>query len=350
MQSIQFTLANSAISKNNENNMHALPSYKSLNRIGPSSFTVGSPSSEPGREDSQVQCQGLRELRVNWYGDCQTTNCQERTKVRRRPSLRSGMLLLGCAVFVVLGSHNCAMADDGSLPTVLAKRGKLILDDDGSTDRGTKTPVEMSDGIALKTALGLWQRVAPKSSIWRSTWKPGMGHPPVAAYQGIDARNLIVEVTFRYGEATESWHEQFLRIAADQRPQKKGHIVSAWVNPIGHYTEKGFVLEHVGKVGETTGSRGLLLDHQPIKTKAGTWCTATLEIVDDEVLFRMGDHVAYAKAEPIGAPKNLVSLTMGTTWHEIRRVRIWHAEANPEWAEAKDSILKLRKPFTTRPR
>ncbi len=36
----------------------------------------------------------------------------------------------------------------------------------------------------------------------------------------------------------------------------------------------------------------------------------------------MGDHVAYAKAEQIRMPKNLVSLTLGTTWHEIKRVRI----------------------------
>lgn len=64
----------------------------------------------------------------------------------------------------------------------------------------------------------------------------------------------------------------------------------------------------------------------------------------------MGDHVAYAMAEQIRMPKNLVSLTLGTTWHEIKRVRIWRAEANSEWETNKDTILKLRKPFTTRPR
>jgi hypothetical protein len=75
-----------------------------------------------------------------------------------------------------------------------------------------------------------------------------------------------------------------------------------------------------------------------------------IDHVDDEALFRMGDHVAYEKAKQIRIPKNLVSLTLGTTWHEIKRVRSWHAEANPEWEANKDAILKLRKPFTTRPR
>ncbi|PHS07776.1 MAG: hypothetical protein COA78_13250 [Blastopirellula sp.] len=258
--------------------------------------------------------------------------------------------LVGVAAIIIFGCAVQAIADDLPLLTSLAKRGKLILDDDGSKDRGGKTIINLNDGIGLKTALGSWERAAPKSNIWRSTCKEGMGHPPVAAYQGVNAKNLIVEVTFRYGEMTESWHDQFLRIATDQRPQLKGHIVSAWVNPKGRYTKTGFVLEHVGKPDETTGSRGLLLDHQPINSVPKTWYTATLEIVDNEALFRMGDHVAYAKADQIRMPKNLVSLTLGTTWHEIKRVRIWHAEANSEWEANKDSILKLRKPFTIHPR
>lgn len=266
------------------------------------------------------------------------------------PKRCSGILLAGSIVFAIFACQNCAAANDQPLPTQLAKRGKLILDDDGSVNRGGKTPIEMNDGIKLKTALGLWARAVPNSKTWRSTWKQGMGHPPVAAYSGINARNLIVEVTFRYGAATEPWHEQFLRIAADQRPQLKGHIVSAWVNPKGRYTKTGLVLEHVGKRDEKTGNRGLLMDHQTVHSVPETWYTAILEIVDDEALFRIGDHVAYAKAEQIDAPKNLVSLTLGTTWHEIKRVRIWHAEANPEWEAIKDSILKSHKRFTPRPR
>lgn len=278
------------------------------------------------------------------------TRCQRTIKSQRLPSRWPSILLIGSSALAVLAIQTCAMAENGPLPTVLAKRGKLIVDDDGSIARGSKTLAELDGGIKLKSALGSWQRTEPKSNTWRSTWKPGMGHPPVVAYQGIEARNLIVEVKFRFGETIESWHEQFLRIAADQRPQLKGHIVSAWINPTGHYTEKGFVLEHVGKLPRTNNSRGLLLDHQASNVEPEAWYTATLEIVGDEALFRMGDHVAYSKAAPVDAAKNLVSLTMGTTWHEIKRVRIWHAEANPDWEDAKDSILKLRKPFTTRPR
>ena len=257
------------------------------------------------------------------------------------------ILLIGSLVFTTFSCQNFAIADDGPLPTLLAKRGKLILDDDGSKERGGKhTIIDLHDGICLKTALGIWERAEPKSNVWRSTWAEGMGHPPVASYPGVLANNLIVEVTFRYGENTESWHSQFLRIAADQRPQINGHIVSAWVNPNGRYTEKGIVLEHV----PPRGREGILIDHQPLNSEAQNWYTATLEIVDDEALFRMSDHVAYAKADQIRTPKNLVSLTLGTTWHEIKRVRIWHAEPNPEWEPNKNNILQSREPFTARPR
>ena len=173
-----------------------------------------------------------------------------------------------------------------------------------------------------------------------------MRHPPVASYRGFDVKNLIVEVAFRYGKNPELSRSQFIRIAADQRPQIREHIVSAWINPNGRYTEKRIVLEHV----PPRRSQGIPLDHRLLKSESEIWYTATLEIVEDEVLFRLGDQVAYAKIDEINIPKNLVSLTLGTTWHELKRVRIWHAEANPEWGLNKGDTLKLRQSFTPRPR
>ena len=251
--------------------------------------------------------------------------------------------LLGLFTYLI---HSPAMAD-APLPTLLAKRGKLIVDDNGSKTRGGKTVFELQDGVGVKAALGTWERAESDSNIWRSTWTKGMGHPPVVSYPGMDAKNLIVEVTFRFGEATEPWHSQFLRIAADQRPQIQGHIVSAWANPNGHYTKEGFVLEHLAPKSEAKKSRLLLMDHQPITIKPNIWHTAVLEIVADEALFRMAENLAYAQAEEILTDKNLISLTLGTTWHEIKRVRVWHAEIHPEWETKKDSVLKSRNPFTS---
>ena len=237
---------------------------------------------------------------------------------------------------------------DAPIPVVLAKRGQILVDDDGTADRGGKSVVSFASGARLRAGAGAWQRAAPNSNVWRSTWKPGMGHAPVAAYPGLQVKNLIVEVTFRYGPSTKPWHHQCFRIAADNRPKVTGHIVSAWANPNNGFIETGFLLQHIRKTPEKKIVEDLLLDHQPLRVKANVWYTAVLEIVEDEALFRLGDHVAYARADQIRMPKNLVSLTLGTTWHEIKRVRIWEAKANASWEATRAALLKPRKPFAPR--
>ena len=233
--------------------------------------------------------------------------------------------------------------DNQPIPTLLAKRGKLILDDKGTRLRGGKTIAKFAGDAKLRAGAGSWHQIA-SSNIWRSTWK--QGHAPVAAYHGFKANNLVIEVTFRYGPITESWQHQCFRIAADDRPEVTGHIVSAWANPNNDFIETGFLLQHIRKTPEKKIIEDLLLDHQPLAIEPEVWYTATLEIVDDQALFRLGDHVAYAKAEQIRMPKNLISLTLGTTWHDIKRVRIWEAKANATWQSKKASTLKSRTPFT----
>ena len=231
------------------------------------------------------------------------------------------------------------------IPVVLARRGRLLVDDNGTADRGGKSVVSFPSGAMLRAGAGVWRRAETTSNVWRSTWKPGMGHAPVAAYPGLQVKNLIVEVTFRYGESKEPRHHQCFRIAADNRPKVTGHIVSAWANPNNDFIETGFLLQHIRKTPEKKIVEDLLLDRQILKVEPYVWQTAVLEVVGDEALFRMGDHLAYAKADQICTPKNLVSLTLGTTWHEIKRVRIWEAEESPSWKVRKADILKTRRPF-----
>ena len=263
-----------------------------------------------------------------------------------RTLLRSSLcLVLLSAASSTFAENDESDGEDGPIPTVLATRGKLILDDAGSRPRGGKTTAMFDDKARLRAGAGAWERAAPNSNTWRSTWKKGMGHTPVAAYHGFQANNLVVEVTFRYGPIMEPWQHQCFRIAADDRPRITGHIVSAWANPNNDFIESGFLLQHIRKTPEKKIIEDLLLDHQPIAVEPEVWYTATLEVVGDEALFRMGNHVAYAKAEQIRTPKNLVSLTLGTTWHEIKRVRIWHAEPNPAWQTKQADSLKSRTPF-----
>ncbi len=78
-----------------------------------------------------------------------------------------------------------------------------------------------------------------------------MGHTPVASYQGFEANDLIND-----------------------------------------FIETGFLLQHIRKTPEKKIIEDLLLDRQSLTVEPKVWYTATLEIVGDEALFRMGDHVA----------------------------------------------------------
>ena len=169
-------------------------------------------------------------------------------------------------------------------------------------------------------------------------------------FTGFRERDLIVEVTFRYGKMAEPWHDQCFRIALDDRPALTGHILSAWANRNNDFIDAGFLLQHIRKTRKKEILKNLHLDRQPIQVEPEKWYTAVVEVVGDEALFRMGDHVAYARSAEIRAAKNLVSLTLGKTWHEVKRVRIWKAAPNPDWKKNKRRILKTRVEFTTEDR
>ena len=79
---------------------------------------------------------------------------RRKDQTKSQPEKWSGILLIVSLVFTIFACQNYTAADDKPLPTLLAKRGKLILDDDGSLDRGGKKLIALKDGIKLKTALG----------------------------------------------------------------------------------------------------------------------------------------------------------------------------------------------------
>ena len=164
------------------------------------------------------------------------------------------------------------------------------------------------------------------------------------SYVGFKERDLVAEVTFRYGPLQKTGTTNVSGSPSTAALTLRV-ISSPLANPNFDFIESGFLLQHIRKTKEKVILQDLLLDHQTLKVKPEVWYTAVLEVVQNEALFRMGNHLAYAKANPIREPKNLVSLTMGKTWHEVRRVRIWKAKPNPEWNMLKANTLAGRRPF-----
>lgn len=220
--------------------------------------------------------------------------------------------------------------DGVPVPTLLATRGELMVEDDCSVDR--------------RRGLGFWSLSPDEPNVCRVTHdverKPH--HIPIASYPLPDHENVIVEVTFRWGEPMgDKYNDQLLGILSDLRPNKiKGHKLESWISGSGRFTKAGLAFSSsiVPKA---------LMDEQPFDTfEADTWYTAVLEVVGNEAMLRFQDRVVYADLPRISGPKNKITLVFGTTWHEIKSVRIWHATKNPRWEEMKDKVLASREAFT----
>ena len=254
------------------------------------------------------------------------------------------ILISGCAPSSTLTSENVEQAAGSEastlyverhrnglpVPTLLATRGELMAEDDCSVDR--------------RRGLGFWSLSPNEPNVCRVTHdverKPH--HIPIASYPLPDHENLIVEVTFRWGEPMGGkYNDQLLGILSDLRPNTiKGHKLESWISGSGRFTKAGLAFT-------SSIAPSALMDEQPFDTfKANTWYTAVLELVGNEAIMRFQDRVVYADLPRIAGPKNKITLVFGTTWHEIKSVRIWHATKNPQWEGMKDKVLASRKAFT----
>jgi hypothetical protein len=205
-----------------------------------------------------------------------------------------------------------------------------MADDDCSEDR--------------RRGLGFWSLSPNEPNVCRVTHDIDRVplHIPIASYHLEDHENVIVEVTFRWGEPMGGqYNDQLLGILSDLRPNEiKGHKLESWISGSGRFTKAGLALT-------STIAPKVLLDEQPFDNfMANTWYTAVLEIVGNEALLRFQDRVVYVDMPRIAGPKNKITLVFGTTWHEVKHVRIWHATANPKWEKVKDKALASREAFT----
>lgn len=221
--------------------------------------------------------------------------------------------------------------DETPIPTLLAERGALMYEDD------------CSEGG--RRGLGIWSLSSeePGACHVKHNVNRQPEHIPIASYPLPDHQDLVVQVTFRWGEPMGGkFDDQLLAVVSDLRPTNvSGHRVEAWATGTGRFTHRGIALT-------SSMGNGKVMDEQEFDTfQANTWYTAVYELVGDEVLFRVGGRTSYAKDPIVVGRKNKITLFFGTTWHEVKSVRMWHATPNPEWDNTKEELLSTRGPFTS---
>ena len=136
-----------------------------------------------------------------------------------------------------------------NVTTELAVKGPLILEDNGFQDRERGKAFPLSEHTTVRLGAGKWERTGKDNNIWRSTHSPSAGHVPVMAYQGFDEKNLIIEVTFRFGKIRNPGIiSAFVLLLTGGRILLGTSSLPGNVN--NDFIESGFLLQHICKTPE----------------------------------------------------------------------------------------------------
>ena len=240
----------------------------------------------------------------------------------------------------------------------LAIPGEVIFEEgfaEGPYPKGKNTLLKDSSWVA-RTTFGDW--VKTDDGI-EGTINEEDGHTPVITFTPpTELGDLIVELEFRFLERDNAG-KQSVRIAVDNREAiKKGHICSAWANGDNDFVPTGLTLEHIYKdeVFPKPEKKWLqwrdnriTIGNKPAVYEAGKWYTLRLEMIDGRALTTVidehGDAVTVSgELRAFATPKSKISLTTGTSRHELRAFRVIEAAANENWIDAKTEPTNGKRP------
>lgn len=225
----------------------------------------------------------------------------------------------------------------------LAQRGSLLLEEDFATgpfERKKWSPLR-DTGWKVMTSFGDWTKT--EAGI-QSVHNSDHGHGPVLAFEPPEAlSDAVLELEFRFLE--KAGQKESVRIAVDNRDSiAKGHVCSAWANWTNDFVPTGVTLEHIRKegvlpkpskkAGQFRDTR-VIIGNAPANYEAGKWYSLRLEIVGDRALAAVSNSVTVnGRLDRFATPKTRVSLTLGSSPHEIRAFRVRKATLNPKWTDA----------------
>ena len=206
----------------------------------------------------------------------------------------------------------------------MAVKGKLLLAED------FKTPAEytiekwqpLRDGWRMRAWHGNWRR---SSEGIESGWESG--HNPNLAYEGPFA-NAVIELQFRFRK--EPGKVAFVQInPANFELDPQAYSVSAWANVDAPQRPLGLLLEHQG----WTPQGFTVVANQAAVFEPDKWYSMRLEIIDDYALMSCNGITIVGRHDKFGLPKTLLAIGVGYCPHELRKLRVYEATANPAWTK-----------------
>ncbi len=203
--------------------------------------------------------------------------------------------------------------------TQVARRGALLLQEDFQRHATyTKERLPVQPGWQVRVAHGLWARTPDGV---RSTWETG--HSPVLVYEG-EFKDVIIEVDFRFQAVPGQWAA--CRVSATNPVLfPRGYAASVWANVDFKSRGRGFLIENDVWDGPITRVAYKKADYVP-----DTWYTLRLELVGNQAVAECNGIRATGTHDTFGMPKTTIWLATGQSPHDLRNLRVYAAERNPD--------------------
>lgn len=206
----------------------------------------------------------------------------------------------------------------------LARPGALLLEENFqryATYSKEKQP--LAAGWQVRVAHGTWTRTADGVE---STWQEG--HQPVLVIEG-EFGDCVIELEFRFRAEPGRWSA--CRVSpTNQTLNPRAYAASVWTNADNKARAAGLVLEHdEWSPGFITQIARKMADYKP-----DTWYKLRLEIVGETALATCNGVTVSGAFDKFGLPKTSLWIATGTSPHELRGLRVYAAQKNPEWKPA----------------
>jgi hypothetical protein len=216
--------------------------------------------------------------------------------------------------------------------TLLTQRGKLLLSEDfakpvesakmlAKADPKTKTPAKFSDGWRLRP--GKWEFV-----------DGAMKGTELAA----DKHGAVARMPFAFKDAVIQYEVRLdgCKQTTFSVNDAKDHVCRVLINPKGFSAQKDDN-DHAGP--DKAQKFGTV--EAPIQP--GTWHTVLIEIKGEEMVTTIDGKTIAGSHALIATDKANFGFTVTGDGASVRRLRVWEANANPDWAKNKKLLSAVTK-------
>lgn len=192
--------------------------------------------------------------------------------------------------------------------TLMTERGKLLFSDDLG---------KLAPGV-WNSAKGKWE--AANGGIKGSELKAD-NHGAVTRHKQA-YKDAVIQVDVQICGC---------RMASLSINDAKGHVARAMINKDSFSAQKD---DH----DKTGPDKVAVFGKAPLPMSPGEWKTLVIEIKGEEMVATIGGKSIAGAAPLLATDKVDVGLTVGGESACFRNLRIWEAQANPQWPEHKKRI------------